>query len=179
MKKITLIIISVIVLFTACGNQTDNSDEESFKKQIDLAENFDGITFGMTKEEIIELYGRQPDQISEISGIIQYSIVPYFTIRNAYVMYGFDDNGKLNYIDIWYFYIEDTEDNLIQAAYDSIKEKLLRRYSEAGYRVSETDNTIDFSGYDRSIYLSMFHTDFLRLEIIYKKSPIDQYCYID
>lgn len=131
--------------------------EGTSQTQIDPAEEFGGITFGMNKEEIIEIHGRQPDDSGEYRDPIKYENETYFNISNATIFYFFDGNGKLNEIDIFYRYLKDSEENLLQADYDSIKTELLRRYPEPHLYLTETEDKFDFATKNRFITLSIRH----------------------
>ena len=143
--------------------------EESIQTQIDPAEEFGGITFGMTKDEIIEFYGEQPDnQDDDTNYVIKYNNETHFNIGSADIFYFLGTNGKLNEIDILYRYLKDSEENSLQADYNSIKEELLKRYPEPHLYLTETEDKFDFATNNRFITLSIHHDpwyDSIRIEI--------------
>ncbi|MCH5348401.1 MAG: hypothetical protein J1E40_03695 [Oscillospiraceae bacterium] len=168
MKKIMLLFISVIVLFTACGKQTDNSVEESIQTQIDPAEEFDGITLGMTKEEIISILGKKPDLIHErtyeySSGHMEYWGEDHFNVSNADVKYYYE-NDILNYIEYNYNY-DDPEQEQFLNDLAIIKEEILRRYPEEIRKYFSEDETIlTILTENRSIFLYTF-TNTLSIDV--------------
>ncbi|MCH5348402.1 MAG: hypothetical protein J1E40_03700 [Oscillospiraceae bacterium] len=167
MKKIMLILISVIMLFSACDNQTDNSVEESIQTQIDPTEEFGGITFGMTQDEVINLIGEKPystygsDDIDSDYNYIVYHDKEHFTAVASSVTYCFKrDDGALRRMVYDYSYNE--------SDYESIKEEIIRRYPEeicTYFFNDETDLTIYTE--NRSIF---FHASNLHISIF-----IDEY----
>ena len=128
MKKITLILISVIMLFSACEKQTDNSAEESIQTQIDPAEEFGGVLFGMTKEEVISVIDREPDYTYADGNSIRYKRQVFFNVAIDHIDYDFDENGNLDYIYIMCLYKSAKEQMPIDL--DRIKEELSKRYPE-------------------------------------------------
>ena len=134
MKKIMLILISVIMLFAACENRTENAPDSSAETsvntaptQIDPAEEFDGVLFGMTKDEIINALGTKP--LFDGSDYLSYYDVVFLGVDNASVEYDFTDEGKLNRIFITYNCLHDSEKDT-SADYAAIKEELLKYYPE-------------------------------------------------
>ena len=128
MKRIMLILISVIMLFSACEKQTDNSVEESIQTQIDPSEEFDGVIFGMTRDEIVDMLGTEP--LLDGSNYLSYYDVVFLGVDNASVEYYFTDEGKLNRIFITYNCLLDPEKDT-SADYAAIKEELLKYYPES------------------------------------------------
>ena len=161
MKKIMLIIISVVMFFTACGNQTDNSIEESIPTQIDPAEEFGGVTFGMTKEEVIAVLGREPDYTSE-DGRIYYDRQVFFNVAIDSIDYYFDENGNLYSIFIFCFYESAKEQMLIDL--DHIKEELSKNYPEYPDKtrtyIHENNEELSLYTENRSISLSIYDDAF-------------------
>ena len=142
--------------------------EESIQTQIDPAEEFGGITFGMTKDKVIEFYGKQPDNPDDDIDYIKYKNGTYFNVGNAEIFYHFDINGNLNEIDIFYRYLKDSEENSLQADYNSIKEELLKWYPEPHLYLTETEDKFDFATNNRFITLSIRHdlwSDSIQIEI--------------
>ena len=114
MKKIVLIIISVVMLFTACEKQTENitdtSIETSAPTQIDPSEEFDGVLFGMSNYEIISVLGKKPDFIrkrndEQSSGFIEYWDEEHFNVSNADVTYYYEYDQIIQF-DYSYHYDE-------------------------------------------------------------------------
>ena len=165
MKRIMLIIISVIVLFAACGNQADNSVEESTPTQIDPAKEFDGILFGMTKYDVVSLLGKKPDCIHErynerSDSYMEYRDEEHFNVGNADVTYSYE-YGQLIEIDYHYNY-DDPEQEQFISALAAIKEEILRRYPEEIHTDDHSDETDDgsityiFYTENRCIYLHTY-----------------------
>ena len=144
MKKIMLILISVVMLFTAC--------EKSSPTQIDPLEEFGDVMFGMSKEEVINTLGTNPDDENEL--YITYNDKTFFKVNNAEIDYVFDDYSNLYMISVYYFYSIDVEQEQILNDYASIKETLLENYpfKKHGYYEDEDDRTI-YSTENRSIDL--------------------------
>ena len=146
MKKFVLIIISVIMLFSACVNQTENITDtttESYietsapKTQIDPAEEFGGITFGMTQDEVLSIVGKKPDYTLET--YFGYWNEEHFNVSNAIVWYSFKkDNDKLCFIGYDYSYDESEQEQLMND-YAIIKDEILRRYPEEIWIDNYTD----------------------------------------
>lgn len=169
MKRIMLLIISVVMLFTACGNQTDNSVKESTPTpapaQIDPAEEFDGILFGMTKYDVVSLLGKKPDRICErynerSDSYMECQDEEHFNVGNADVTYYYE-YGQLIEIDYKYNY-DDSEQEQYMNALAIIKEEILRRYPEEIHTDDHSDETDDgsityiFYTENRCIYLHTY-----------------------
>ena len=184
MKKILFVLIFAVMLLSACGNTSDNiiesssetttetttettiestttkSIEELLQLQVGPAEEFDGITFDMTKNEIIELLG-QPDNIVKRNtgtvlavNCIEYFDKIYFNVSNDLIRYVFDENDVLSRVDYLSFYDESNREQLMKD-YESIKEELLKRYPEeicTYFSNEETDLMLDTP--NRSVSLS-------------------------
>ncbi|MCH5192987.1 MAG: hypothetical protein J1F11_03430 [Oscillospiraceae bacterium] len=127
MKKFMLIIISVIMLFSACNSK-------SVQTQIDPAEEFDGITFGMTKDEIINFLGKEPDIIFETDdddrdyNDIWYMHEEHFNISDVDVIYSLKrDANVLCRVD-YSFPNDEYTPNQFMNDYNAVKEEILRRY---------------------------------------------------
>ena len=137
MKKSMLILISVVMIFTAC--------DKSSTKTIDPAEEFNGVMFGMTKEEVINVIGKQPDNVSDSYGdFLTYENEVYFNITNAQIDYSFDNNGELDGIIIDFSLSESMQDEK-PIDFDSIKKELLKRYPEETFTyVKDEDNSFNF-----------------------------------
>ena len=162
MKRILLILISVVMLFTAC--------EKSSPQQLDPAEEFDGITFGMTKDEIISSLGKEPDSISE-AGTIWYMGEEFYNVSNASIDYFFDDYGKFYYIVVYYF-----DSKQVWNDYDVIKETVLKNYPPKTYnpRIYDygEDDVLDYNTENRSIFLSLLDGDIsLRISVAEQTVP--------
>ena len=151
MKKIVLILIAVVMLFAACENRTENAPDSTAEisvntatTQIDPAEEFGGITFGMTQEEVISFHEKEPDFIYEPDSnsfdynYISYDAEEYFNVIADAVTYCFKrEDGALRRMVIDYSYNE--------SDYKVIKEELIRRYPEeicTYFSNDETDLTI-------------------------------------
>ena len=165
MKKIMFILISVIMIFTACKNSSDNISNIPVQTQIDPTEEFGGITFGMTKEEVIDIHGREPDETFE-HGTIIYKNETFFNIGNAQANYAFDDNGKLYTIFISYTYYKDSEDNSFKDDYDSIKEEFSIRYPDLKKDLTYPEEPINYEEDElwahtdnRSVILLIYNSD--------------------
>lgn len=184
MNKIMLIFISVVMLFTACGNQTDNSIEESVQTQIDPAEEFGGITFGMTQEEVIEFLERKPDVIYESddedveSKYIEYWYEEHFNVSNAFVSYSFKkDNDILYFVDYVYNYDESEQEQFMND-YGIIKKEILRRYPKEIWIDNYNDendiySTMDIYTENRSISLGIYPKLLIILVTIEEYNPIE------
>ena len=80
MKKIMLILISAVMLFTAC--------EKSLPQQIDPSEEFGGIMFGMTQEEVRNALSKEPDaDYDETESMIIGFDKTFFNVSNASIAY--------------------------------------------------------------------------------------------
>lgn len=137
MKKIVLIIISVIMLFSACRNSTestvDSSVENSAPTQIDPSEEFDGVLFGMSYYEIISVLGKKPDFIrkrndEQSSGFIEYWDEEHFNVGNADVTYYYEYDQIIRF-DYSYHYDESEQEQFMND-FAAIKDEILRRYPE-------------------------------------------------
>lgn len=137
--------------------------EETLQLQIDPSEEFGGITFGMTQDEVIKIHGKEPSFTFE-NGDITYMDETYFNIDNAQADYYFDENGKLYAIDIMFRY-EDLEDSSFQSDYDSIREEILRRYPGEVKYFTDTDNTFTHSTDNRYITLSRYIVPLISVRI--------------
>ncbi|MCH5192971.1 MAG: hypothetical protein J1F11_03350 [Oscillospiraceae bacterium] len=166
MKKIMLIIISVVMLFAACKNSTENITnttaesyiETSAPTQINPAEEFNGITLGMTKDEIINTLGKQPDRVTNSN--IKYNNESYFNIENAEVSYFINDVYGLIFVSATYHYPTGSEQKMID--YTSIKEELFKRYPQETFtEFSEEDNNLKFNTENRYVSLSAADEDSL------------------
>ena len=147
MKRIMSIIIFVVILFSSCS--------KSAPTQIDPSEEFDGITFGMTKDEIISFLGKEPDTISE-AGTIWYMDENFFNVNNASIYYLFDDHGKFYKITVDYF-----DSKQVFSDYAVIKETVLKNYPPKTYnpRIYDygEDDLLDYNTENRSIYLRLLN----------------------
>ena len=152
MKKIMLILISVVMLFTAC--------DKSSPKPIDPAEEFNGVLFGMTKEEVINVLGRQPDDASnKYNDSITYKNEIYFGINNTDISYFFADDGGLKGI-IFHFYLSESTQDGNPIDLDLIKKELLKLYPEETFTyVKDEENRFSFQTDARVI--SLKYDDFL------------------
>ena len=134
MKRIIFILISAAIFFTSCLNIHHKSPERlpetAAPAQIAPDKEFGGVEFGMTKEEVIDTAGRQPD--SEVDEVIWYDEDVYFHERyGSYpeTAYFFDDNDKLYKIIYYYYYAPDgSEQEQIKTDYAAIKKELFERY---------------------------------------------------
>lgn len=162
MKKIILIIISVVMLFTAC--------EKSSPQQIDPSEEFGGITFGMTQDEIISFLGIESNIISETdyndfdysTAITTNSIwrmnAEFYNVSDAFITYNFDDYGKFYKITVDYF-----DSKQVFSDYAIIKETVLKNYPPKTYnpRIYDygEDDLLDYNTENRSIFLRLLDGD--------------------
>ena len=166
MKKIMSIIISVVMLFSACGNQTDNLVEESVQTQIATAEEFDGITFGMTKDEVITIIGREPDDsyenIDKDGYNIRYDSQIFLNITTYHVDYTFDENDNLDSIWAIYDYFDESEKEQMPIDLDHVKEELSKYYPENTLtRTDEKDNVLFLFTESRMICLETLDNSFI------------------
>ena len=120
MKRIMLIIISVVMIFTAC--------KESSPEQIDNEENFNGITFGMTKEEIITILSKNSDYEDEYG--IEFKNQIFLNVTTDSVFYYFDENGTMDSIFAFYMYLDESAKEQMPIDLDHIKEELSKYYPE-------------------------------------------------
>ena len=116
------------MFFTAC--------EKSSPQQIDPSEEFGGIMFGMTQDEIISLVGKEPDIISSTDDndlddyTIWYMHEEYleecFNISDVHVVYWLKkDDNKLCCVDYSFYYNGQKQ---FKDAYETVKAEILRRY---------------------------------------------------
>lgn len=162
MKRIILIIISVIMLFTAC--------KESSAEQNTYEENFDGVTFGMTQDEVIMVIGREPNYIytSELRskdkyGIWYYSHV-FFDVISDETHYFFDDNGNLDSIEVFYRYFDYFDESKIEQMpidLEHIKEEISKYYPENTLiHIEEINNQLFLFTENRMICLTTYDSSF-------------------
>ena len=159
MKKIMLILISVIMLFTAC--------KETSTEPNAYEENFNGITFGMTKEEVIAIIGRAPDY--DYDPNIKYKNQIFFDVTTSYVSYHFDENSKLYCIFAVYKSYDESEKEQMSIDLAHVKDELSEYYPENTLtRIDETDNerflftesrVIQLKIYDDSFDVAIMNTD--------------------
>ena len=164
MKRILFIVISAVMLFSSCVNKTDNSAEESVQTQIDPSEEFGGIMFGMTQEEVINAIDEDADYVdSENEGFIVYLHQTFFDISDASIMYQFDNYGKFCSISVDYF-----DSKQVFSDYAVIKETVLKNYPPKTYnpRIYDygEDDLLDYNTENRSIFLRLIDGD-ISLEI--------------
>ena len=159
MKRIMFLLISVTIFFTACSNNQNNSLESSSETtvltQIAPEEEFDGVLFGMTMEDVISTIGREPDANSPETGTLIYNNLVFFNIKTDYIAYNFEDN-RLTRISAWYEY-QDHGISVIEQLwndYTTIKEELLKRYPKDS--VFESADDLDIYTQDRGIWLQYF-----------------------
>ena len=134
MKRIIFILISAAIFFISCLNVHHKSPESLSKTaapaQIAADKEFGGVEFGMTKEEVIDNVGRQPD--NEVDEAIWYYEDVYFHERygsKPKTAYSFDDNDILCSITCYYNYaLDGSEQEQIKADYAAIKKELFERY---------------------------------------------------
>ena len=168
MKRIMLIIISVIMLFSACGNQTDNSVEESIQTQIVPSEEFGGITFGMTDYEVVSILGKNPDFALET--YFGYWNEEHFNLSNANVTYYFEENSNMLWRVHYDYYYDESEQERFMNDYEVIKEEILRRYPEEIWTYSNNYENAEHSSLtiyteNRSIFLHA-STDYLHISML-------------
>ena len=180
MKKFVLIIISVIMLFSACVNQTENITDTTTescietsapKTQIDPAEEFGGVLFGMTKDEVIAALGREPDYTYSSGNSISYKRQVFFNVAVDGVDYDFDENGNLDYIFITCSYRSAKEQMPIDI--ERIKEELSKRYPEYPEKTKTYiyENSEDLSLFTENRLISLnIYDDLFTLSI----SPRDE-----
>ena len=138
MKRTMLVFISVVMLFAACK-------EPSTEPNV-YEENFNSITFGMTKEEVITILGKEPDD--EFEHKDGYSIWYYgqifFDVTARHVYYSFDDNGNLDFILAFYNYYDESEKEQMPIDLEHVKEELIKYYpdSKLTYISEQKDNMI-------------------------------------
>ena len=155
-----LIIIAVIMLFTVCK---DPSTEQNVYE-----ENFDGITFGMTKEEVISVLGRDPDSEHDSENKDGYSMFYdrqiFFDITAHYVYYSFDGNGHLDFITAHYTYYDESEKEQMPIDLDHIKEELSKYYPEYPEKTRtythENEEELSLHTENRRISLSIYDHSF-------------------
>ena len=155
MKKLIFIIISAVMFFAACGNQTDNSVEESVQTQIDPSEEFGDIMFGMTQEEVINAIDEDADYVDNGNeGFIVYLHQTFFDVSDASIMYQFDSNGKFYSISVDYFDSKQVFDD-----YAVVKETVLKNYPPKTYnpRIYDygEDDLLNYNTENRSIFLRL------------------------
>ncbi|MCH5348400.1 MAG: hypothetical protein J1E40_03690, partial [Oscillospiraceae bacterium] len=92
------------------------------------AEEFGGVTFGMTKEEVISVIGREPDYTYADGNGISYERQVFFNVAVDSIDYDFDENGNLDFMYIICSYKSAKEQMSIDL--DRIKEELSKRYPE-------------------------------------------------
>ena len=181
MKKIMLIIFSVTMLFTACEKQTENITDTTAKisaytpkTQIDPADEFDGITFGMTKDEIISFLKKEPkftveDDSKYTINHIEYWDEEHFNVSNAVVEYRYKNDQALLYISYNYYY-NDSEQEQFMNDYEIIKEEILRRYPEqiwVDYDIKEDNDKIAMTIYTENRIIDFdVYTDILWIKVI-------------
>ena len=152
MKKIMLIIISVITLFTACKESSIEQTE-----QVNYEESFNGITFGMTKEEVIAVLGRAPDY--DFESDIEYDKQVFLNVTADIINYGFNENGNLDSIRVMTLYEWAKEQMKIDL--DHIKDELLKYYPENTLtRIEEVDNELFLFTENRMICLKTYDDAF-------------------
>ena len=178
MKKIMLIIISVVILFSACEKQTKYVPDSAAKitvntskTQIDPAEEFGGITFGMTKDEVISFLDKDTYYVFESNDgfFVNYIECWYeeqFNISDAVVEYRYKDDGVIYCIAYNYVYYEPEQEQFMND-YAIIMEEILRRYPEEIWissKYNKTDDviTLEINTENRSIILYV-HTDASRI----------------
>ena len=173
MKKIMLVMISVVMLFSACGNQTNNSVVESTQTQIDPAEEFGGVIFGMTLEEVSNAIDEDADYIDD--DFIVYLHKTFFNVSNASIDYRFDDYGKFYSISVDYL-----DSKQVWNDYDVIKETVLKNYPPKTYnpRIYDygEDDVLDYNTENRSIFLCLLDGDIsLRISVAEQTVPSQDY----
>ena len=151
MKKIMLIIFSVVMLFTACK-------EPSIEQNV-YEENFNGITFGMTKDEIITVLGREPDSVHESK--IESKNQMFFDVTADHVDYKFDENGNLYLIWSFYTHYNESEKEQMSIDLEHVKEVLSKYYPENTLtRIDELDNQLFLFTESRAIWLRIHDNSF-------------------
>lgn len=170
MKKIMFIILSAVMLFTAC--------EKSSPQQIDPAEEFGGITFGMTKDEIIDFLGKEPFSISETDNNaldynnIWYLYEEFYNVSSSLITYYFDDYGKFYKITVDYF-----DSKQVFSDYAVIKETVLKNYPPKTYnpRIYDygEDDVLDYNTENRSIFLRLLDGDISLYIEVTEQTPSD------
>lgn len=179
MKRIVLIIISIVMLFSSCEKQTENIPDttaeisvDASKTQIDPIEEFDGVLFGMSSYEIISVLGKKPDLIQKRNyehspSYMEYWDEDHFNVSNAKVTYYCEyDHVMKIYYDFNY---DDSEQEQYLNDFAIIKEEILRRYPEEIRTYDYNDEDDDSITYiihteNRSIYLNTF-TDIFTIDV--------------
>ena len=167
MRKIILILISVAIFFTDCtGIQKESPEpqpETTVPTQIAQEEDFGGVTFGMTRKEILDTIGRQPD--NEVDEIIWYYEDVYF--HESYGIapkseYHFDDNDILHQITCYYIYeLDGSEQEQIETDYAAIKKELFERYPiEICTDFHENEENAEMTLDTKNRHISVFYDDF-------------------
>lgn len=159
MKRVIFILISAVMLLTACVHITINLPESSAETavhtQIDPSEEFNGALFGMTMEEAIDAIGYQPNSISQDLDACAYYDVEFLGVKTTVVNYWFDNDGdKFGDIGIFCEYLDESEKEQLPIDYAIIKEELLKRYpEEIRTDYYEKDEYISFTTENRRVSL--------------------------
>ena len=147
------------MLFTACK-------EPSIEQNVNVyEEGFNGITFGMTQNEVITVLDRKPDRSYEFEdkdgyGIRYYS-QKFFDVTTYYVAYHFDENGKLYCILTSYNYFDESEKEQMPIDLEHIKEEISKYYPENTLtRIDEMDNELFLFTESRMICLKTYDDAF-------------------
>lgn len=174
MKRIMLVLISVVMFFTACENASNNSIQTN---------PFDNVTLGMSVVEFIDNVGRQPDKIFKYRDDDRYD--EEYTYYDEEFLGVYADSVEcsikdyeLKRIEVWYHYDDESE---TEQAYLTLKDELLKRYPEGEFYIREEkkDFSIEMENYmiilsymDHTIWLVI--TDFLKsTEIIDHSENLD------
>ena len=155
MKRIILVLISVVMLFTACENTLNDSDTNQTNP-------FDNITLRMTVVEFIDTVGRQPDSIvkaldhDRYDECYIYKNEEFFGV-NAHYIKCYVKDYELDRIEAWYEYDDELEE---EQDYLTLKEEILKRYPEGvlySDYYDEREFSIEMEHYDVYLYY-MDHT---------------------
>lgn len=146
MKRIMLVLISVVMLFTACKNKANNVSESTTEHishtQISPKEEFGGIMFGISDKDFLAAIDRKPDYTHKYSSLAyEYTDETCFNVSNADVTYNFDDNNKLEKIEFIYYYLDEADQEKVPIDCAIIKKELLERYPEEVHTYFYDDET--------------------------------------
>lgn len=141
MKKIMLVLIAVIMLFTACS------------KNVNPIEKYSNVHFGMTKDEVTKALGTPKIVDNEAGMSYEYANQKWFGLKGENsTQYIFNDDDLL--YSIMVFYKMDNSEQY-KTAYSAVKNEITNYYSESN--VTENNNICSIS--ENDFFAMIFYTE--------------------
>lgn len=149
MKKTVLILISVVMLFTACNSNAEPSAKHDFLN----------VDFGMGTIELLEIEG-EPDREIPISdkntSVYWYNGKSVWGMSDVSTLYFIDENGVNSMNAVFNSGYSDNKSYLTE--YDAVKKNLISEWGEPIEIIEDDDNFKHICGWGNK-FLELYRND--------------------